>query len=130
MARFRIVSELNGMALDVHGGSRNAGAQIIVWSNKRDNSPNQLWYMDPTGCLRSALNEFAPQSNSQGDKFTMQVFNGSPQQQWTVQGNKIINKANQSMCMDIEGGANKEGANIIAWGYKGSSNQHWRLEYA
>jgi len=121
---------MNGLVLDISGGNRGPGANIIVWGNKRDHSTNQLWYMDPTGCLRSALNEFAPQSNGQGDKFTMQPFNGSPQQQWTVQGNKIVNKVNMSMCMDIERAENKEGVHLIAWPYKGSNNQHWRMEYA
>jgi len=129
MARFRIVSELNQMTLDINGGNRSPGAHIIVWHNKRDHSQNQLWYLDHAGVLRSALNDFAPQSNGQGDKFTMQPFNGSPQQQWTLQGNKIVNKMNPSMCVDIEGGQNKEGVNLIAWPYKGSANQHWRIEY-
>jgi len=129
MARFMLLSELNGMSLDINGGNRNPGAQIIVWPCKRDRSPNQLWYMDPTGCLRSALNDYAPQSNGQGDKFTMQPFNGSPQQQWTLQGNRIVNRMNQSMCMDIEGGKNQQGVSLISWPYKSSANQHWRIEY-
>jgi hypothetical protein len=129
MARFYIISELNGYAVDINGANRSAGANVIVWTCKRDKSPNQLWYLDPTGNLRSALNEFAPQSNGQGDKFTMQTFNASSQQQWTIQGNKIVNKGNPSLCLDIEGGKNEQGVNLISWPYKGSANQHWRIEY-
>jgi len=129
MAQFYIISELHGMALDIKGGNRNAGGEVIVWGCKRDRSPNQLWYLDPTGNLRSALNQFAPQSNGKGQKFTMQSFNGSAQQSWTLQGNKIVNKANPSMVLDIEGGSNAQGASLISWTYGGGANQHWRVEY-
>jgi len=122
-----IISEMNGMSVDILGDSTRKGAEVVMWPCMGDLS--QLWYMDPTGCLRSALNDYAPQSNGQGDKFTMQPFNGSPQQQWTLQGNRIVNRMNQSMCMDIEGGKNQQGVSLISWPYKSSANQHWRIEY-
>ena len=52
-----IVSRMHGLALDVQGANRNAGAQVVPW-NKSGNE-NQLWYDDhATGTIRSKLNGF------------------------------------------------------------------------
>ena len=48
-------------------------------------------------------------------------------QQWTVAGNRIISKTGE--CLDIQGAQQKDGAAVLSYGYKGSSNQHWRLEF-
>ena len=54
---YMIVSRLHGLALDVQGGNRNPGAQVVPW-NKSGNE-NQLWYDDhATGTIRSKLNGF------------------------------------------------------------------------
>jgi len=52
-----IVSRMHGLALDVQGGNRNPGAQVVPWN--RTGSDGQLWYDDhSTGTIRSKLNGF------------------------------------------------------------------------
>lgn len=57
----------------------------------------------------------------------MMPFTGEVRQQWHLVGNKIINQAHE--CLDIRGESNKDGAEVISYKYKGSANQHWRIEY-
>jgi len=127
--QFQIVSELNGKAVDINGGRRDAGTELIMWGRKNDKSPNQLWYTEGDGTIRSALNDFALEAGAQGQQFRMTPWRGDPRQQWIIQGNKIVNRILQIECMDIERAENKDGAHLIAWKYNGGKNQHWRIEY-
>jgi hypothetical protein len=59
---FFLVSELHGKVLDIEGGRRVPGADVIVWPRKI-NCRNQLWYIDAKHhILRSSLNDFVPES--------------------------------------------------------------------
>jgi len=52
---FMIVSRMHGLALDVQGGNRNPGAQVVPWN--KSGGDNQQWYDDlATGTIRSKLN--------------------------------------------------------------------------
>lgn len=62
-----------------------------------------------------------------GSQVVMMPFSGSPHQSWTLMGNRIMK--NQFECLDIAGENRKDGANVVSFKYKGSANQHWRLEY-
>jgi len=127
--QFMIVSEMNGKVLDINKGQARPGADVVMFHRKMDRSPNQLWYLDHTGIIRSMLNDFALEAKAQGDRFEMEPFNGSPRQQWIFAGNRIVNKVFPGECMDIERADNKDEAKVIAWSYKGKSNQHWRIDY-
>jgi len=124
------VSELNGKVLDINGGSSSPGTKVIMWPRKNDRSPNQLWYNDEQGCLRSMLNDYALESRNKGDGAVMQPFRGDPRQQWMFQGNRIVNRYSQNEVLDIERNDSKDGARVIAWGPNNGRNQQWRMEYA
>jgi len=126
---FLIISEMNGMVLDVSGGQSHPGAPVIMFRRKVEYSPNQLWYLDDMQCIRSCLNEFALECSAQGDKVRLQPFRGEARQQWIFQGRAIVNRMFPGECPDIERAENREQAGIIAWPYKGSANQHWRVDY-
>jgi len=101
-----------------------------MWPRKNDRSPNQLWYNDEQGCLRSMLNDYALESRHKGDGAVMQPFRGDPRQQWMFQGNRIVNRYNQNEVLDIERADSNDGARVIAWGPNNGRNQQWRMEYA
>jgi len=126
---FLIVSDMHGKVLDIHGGSAHPGAHLCAWPRKPGHSPNQQWYMDQSGYIRSMLNDFTLECKSQGDKITMQPYSGNPRQLWVFSGNKVINQSNQHECLDIARESKADGADVISWKYKGSVNQHWHLEY-
>ena len=56
---YYIVSEMNGKVLDIKGGNGHSGADIVTWPKNPSKTKNQLWYSDPQGFIRSALNDFA-----------------------------------------------------------------------
>jgi len=47
--------------------------------------------------------------------------------QWKVDGKKIVNTAGE--CLDVKGEDKENGAELIAYKYKGAANQHWMLQY-
>jgi len=57
----------------------------------------------------------------------MMPYNGDVRQQWSFVGNRIVNKAHE--CLDICGESKKDGAELCSYQYKGSANQHWRIQY-
>jgi hypothetical protein len=125
------VSELNGKVLDVYQGLLSPGTPVIMYGRKCDRSPNQLWYLDETGCIRSMLNEFALDCGGQGEKVKLNpVGYVNPCHLCVFEGNRIVNRLCPKQCLDIECGNPKDEANVIGWPYKGSANQHWRCEYA
>jgi len=123
------VSELNGKVLDVRGGNSGPGAQLIMYYRKHDRSPNQLWWLDEQGCIRSMMNDYAPESRVHGDGAHMQPFRGDARQLWMFQGNRITNKYNPNEVLDIERAEQRDEARVIAWNYNGGANQHWRMDY-
>jgi len=126
---FQIVSDLNGKVLDIRGGASFPGTPVIMFSRKMDRSPNQLWYLDEMGCIRSMMNEFAPECRAQGERLHMEPYRGDPRQQWIIQGNRIVNRIYPVECLDIERAEQRDEANVIAWPYNGGANQHWRFDY-
>lgn len=125
---FFIVSDMHGKVLDIEGGSSAPGAKVIVWPKKNDGSRNQLWYFDGQGIIRSALNDFAFEAKHANDKIRMMPYrHGSGHQTWRLMGNRIMK--NGSECLDIAGANSGDGAEVLSYGYKGSVNQHWHLQY-
>jgi len=126
-SKFYIVSEMNCKVLDISGASPVPGTKLIMWPKKGNLEFNQLWHFDSQGIIRSALNDFVMEPSADGAKIKMMPYNGNPRQQWTLEGNRIINKAHE--CLDISGESKKDGAELVSYKYKGSANQHWRLQY-
>ena len=54
---FVIVSRMHGLALDVQGGNRNPGAQVVP-SGKSGSDSQQFYDDHATGTIRSKLNGF------------------------------------------------------------------------
>lgn len=124
---FHIVSDMNGLVADIKHNNTNPGAEVIMWNKKSPPARNQLWYVDQQGVIRSAFNDLALDAPN-GQKLKMQPFNGGAHQQWILEGNKIVNRGTGD-CLDICGENHVAGADICSWRYKGSRNQHWRVEY-
>jgi hypothetical protein len=126
---FHIVSDLNGKVLDVAGGQSMPGTPVIMFRRKLEYSPNQLWYLDETGCIRSMLNEFSLECRAQGERVQISAYRNDPRQQWVFEGNRIVNRMYPMECLDVERAGMMDEANVIAWPYGGRANQHWRMEY-
>jgi len=124
--RFYIVSEMNGKVVDIKGASANAGTPVCMYHKNSTPSDNQLWYMDGSGHIKSALNNMAFTNGAKGGELKMQNAS-DPRAQWRVEGNKIVNGAGESL--DIRGENKSDGAELVSYDQKNQANQHWRLEY-
>jgi len=126
--QFYIVSEKNGKVLDVSGGNAKEGTKVVIWDKHTPAAPNQLWYIDALGYIRSTLNEMTFCSTKAGDDLKMQPASGDPRNQWTFHGTKIGQRAGE--CLDISGDKDTNGASVCSYEYKNQPNQHWLAEYA
>jgi len=124
---FFIVSEMNGRVLDVAGSKKDAGAKVVVYDKHTPNAPNQLWYTDQYGYIRSALNDMSFTNLKAGEDLKMQVASGDPRNQWTFHGRKVGNRAGE--CLDIRGEDASNSAEVCSYEYKDTKNQHWVQQY-
>jgi len=99
----------------------------VTWDRHDPIAPNQLWYIDSLGYIRSSLNHMTFSSAKPGDDLKMQPASGDPRNQWTFHGSKVGNRAGE--CLDISGGNESNGASICSYAYKDQKNQHWRAQY-
>jgi len=56
MGYFYIKSAMNGKVLDIEGGCKQSGTKVILYSQNKKPSDNQLWFEDRYGNIRSKLN--------------------------------------------------------------------------
>jgi len=125
---FFIVSELNHKVIDIKGEHTGVGAHVIMYQKKHcHDARNQLWYLDPAGFIRSALNDMTFHSNGTGHHITMQLALPELHSQWRIEGNRIVNGLGE--CLDIKGNDHSDGAHLCAYSYHGQRNQHWLIEY-
>jgi hypothetical protein len=125
--RFQIVSELAGKVLDVEAAKTTAGAKILMWDKKTPATPNQLWYLDQQGFIRSALNDMVFSNGGNAQVLKTEPASGNPRSQWTLEGRKIASRAGEAL--DITRANKDNGAEVISYSYKDQANQHWRFEY-
>jgi len=125
--QFYIVSEMNGKVLDVSGGNASEGAKVVTWDKHVPVAPNQLWYTDSLGYIRSAMNHMTFNNGKAGEDLRMQQASGDPRNQWTFHGSKLGNRAGE--CLDISGGSDSNGATVCSYDYKDQKNQHWAAQY-
>jgi hypothetical protein len=124
---FFIVSEFNGKVLDIEGGKTEPGARVLMWEKHSPPKKNQLWYTDSQGLIKSALNDLPFSNSGNAEVLKIQAAQGDPRSQWTIEGNKLANRAGE--CADISRGHKDNGAEVISYAYKDQKNQHWRQEY-
>jgi hypothetical protein len=118
---------MNGKVVDIEAGNSNPDARVIMWGKHGTPKKNQLWYQDPQGFIRSALNDFTFTAHGHGSSLKMHPATGDPRSQWTHDGRKISNQHGD--VLDISRRNQADGAELISFKYNSGPNQHWRLEY-
>lgn len=125
--QFYIVSEMHGKVLDIAEEKTEPGAKVVMWSKHSPSRPNQLWYLDGQGLIRSSLNDLTISNGGKGDKIVTAVPSGDPRGQWQFQGNKIANRVGEFL--DIAKENDSDGADVVSWELNDKDNQHWRQEF-
>ena len=120
--------------LDIEGGSKRDGAQMIVW--RRNNGKNQRYvlYLQSDGT-------YAIKSVNSGRYLTVESKTGKFVQQWAWKGTKAqrwrltVDPANRvtfvnvatGKCFDVQGGKTTNRAKMIVWRSNDGLNQKWKL---
>nr|UCK81498.1 ricin lectin domain-containing protein 7 [Arenicola marina] len=125
---FYVISMLNGKVLDVCHEEASAGAAVIMWERKEGVAANQLWYEDEHGILRSRLNGYVPDTSA-GRARVRPYDPTSKHQQWVFVGDRIQNRDDRQLCLDVEKESKKNNASIVSYKYHGGNNQRWSIEY-
>jgi len=129
---FYIVSQLNGLVLDISG--KIQGASLITYPYKvGENCDSQLWRLDgnflrsKTGLVADVYGSNRPN----GTKVIAFAQHGGENQQWEISDGRIRSKLN-NLVMDISEHRcinNSPGASVIMWSEKSRSNssQLWKM---
>jgi len=113
--------------VDIRGAHNSPGTDVVVYHKNSPPAKNQLWYADPSGIIKSAMNDMVFHNNTKGHGLKTENYTGDPRSEWRVEGQKIVNRAGE--CLDIRGNSNSDGAEVCAYDYKDQKNQHWHIEY-
>ena len=127
MSWFFIESKLNGLVLDIKGGSVK-GAQLITWP--KHGGSNQLWAWSGD-LLVSKTGYVVDVYGSRTAKGTSAIAwdkHGCNNQRWEMVGDQIISKLNDFV-LDIKGGCCEAVVDVILWPRHDGSNQQWKITY-
>lgn len=155
---FYIVSRMNGLVLDVEGGSRNqgmsrllilkqfsvfyeiwlasanptfsSGTRIITWNKKYGGEAvNQLWRWKGESLESVASGLVLDISGQNNTDLIVWPYHGGVNQRFRFDGSCLVNSGNGKV-VDISGNNSSPGAKTCAWARNGGLNQQWYLEYA
>jgi hypothetical protein len=132
-----IKSAHTGKCLDIAGGSKKNGANVIMW--KCHGKKNQRWTVSKDGLIRSALNgkcldlavRKGVKNAKNGTNVNMYDCHRGKNQVW-----KYIKRTRELQvilgkrpCLEVGGWNKKNGANANVWqcSRKGQANQQWVL---
>jgi Ricin-type beta-trefoil lectin domain-like len=132
---YEIVNRNSGLIMDVSGNSKNAGAQVIQWTNH--NGANQQWTLVPDGANYQVVNrnsglvlDVSGASTNAGTQLIQWTnYNGLNQQWFLVPdgGYDVIVNVKSNLVTDIAGASTSGGAQVIQWPFHNGLNQQWRL---
>jgi len=132
---YQIVNRNSGLVMDVSGGSTNAGAQVIQWTNH--SGLNQQWSLVPDGNNYQIKNRnsglvldvFGGSKNAGANVIQWTNHNGLNQQWFLVPdgGYDLIVNVNSFLVADVSGGSTNAGAHVIQWTFHNGLNQQWEL---
>jgi Ricin-type beta-trefoil lectin domain-like len=133
---YQIVNRNSGLVMDVSGGSKIAGAQVIQWTNH--SGPNQQWALVPDGVNYQIVNvnsTLALDVSNSSLNDLANVIQETPNsssfsQQWYLVpdgGYDVIANFNSNRVADVSGASKNAGAPVIQYGFKNGLNQQWEL---
>ncbi|KAK2162801.1 hypothetical protein LSH36_91g03009 [Paralvinella palmiformis] len=111
---FYIRSKLNNKVIDVKHADVLPDSKLLMRIKASEIVDSQLWYENKYGVVCSKLNDFVLESGDDS-KIRLQPYEaGNTCQLWTVQDNRIVNRVQPSLVLDIKGGNTQEGAKLIS----------------
>jgi hypothetical protein len=102
---------------------------VIKTQNGRN---TQLWWFDQASLtIRTKLNNQSWDIKSSGRTNNMQIWstNSGWFQIFTYRDEHFCNIQDQNRCIDVSGGKDEEGREVIVWKKHGGANQRWKVIY-
>ena len=138
-ASYYIENQHSGMVLDIEGGNKDNGANLIQYT--RNGGQNQQWkvaeaengYAKITSVLHGKAIDVADLSKENGANIHIWEYVNGDNQKWQIRAvgdgyYNIVNKLS-GLSMDNDGWSTKAGANIIQWALGNKqANQLWKFE--
>lgn len=126
---FYLVNEATCTVLGVEKNSLKPGVYLVLEKRRPDKSYAQVWYMDRDGVIRSKLTDFALECKKRDERVHLVPYTGDARQQWTLDGNRILNKIMRNDCLGLRKHLRlKDDADVIALQYEAKPYQHWRMD--
>ena len=140
---YNIKSIRSGLVMDVNGGGKTEGTNIIQWT--ANGGLNQQWKFETLGNgyykITSVLNPaYSLDVNgggaANGTRVIQWTYHGGINQQWKIIENadgsislmsRLSAESGTRSVLDVNGGGTKAGVNIIQWTSNGLDNQKWSL---
>jgi hypothetical protein len=137
-ARYRLVSVMSALCLDVRGGSTTPGTAIQQWTCNENAAQNWTFVeaADGTFSLRSQVSglclSVTGALDAAGAAIAQAPCDGGPAQAWVVEGvgrgyARLVH-AGHDLCLDVSGGSVAAGTAIEQWTCNDLSPQIWHLE--
>jgi len=126
---FYVVSECNGLVLDIAGASTNDRAQLIVYPYNGKN--NQRFRFERNGLIRALHSNKVLDVEGgvqKGAGVIQWAEHGGSNQLWKLHSDGTIRLiADSNLCLDVDHAKKESGTRVIVYPYNGGSNQRWRL---
>jgi len=133
-SRYRLVSVMSSLCVDVTGGSAAAGTQIQQYACTGNIAQNWTLAKNADGryALRSQISGLclAATGDTAGATVQQLACDGSAAQAWTLDnvGRGYFRLVRGGNCLDVSGGSLDSGAHIQQWTCNNLSPQIWHLE--
>jgi alpha-L-fucosidase len=122
---FMIKSKHNGLYMDAKGQGTKKGTDIIMWA--LNNGKNQQWSFEAGGVIRNLHNGLVIDiRGGSGSDIHLWTYEAKTHQQWKWDGAHIISLLNGQV-LDVKGGSQKQGVEVLLWPNNGGKNQEWEL---
>jgi len=137
LSYYKIVNRNSALELDMSGGSDNAGAQAIQWTDH--NGPSQQWLLLPDGPYYQIVNrdsglvlDVSGGSTGAGAHIIQWTNHNGTNQQWALKpqgGYQEFLNVNSGLALDISGGSTSIGASAVQaqWENGTGVSQQWSL---
>ncbi|MGW7030774.1 ricin-type beta-trefoil lectin domain protein [Streptomyces xanthophaeus] len=116
------VTGLSGKCLDVAAGNTADGTPVQLYTCNETKA--QQWRL--TGDTVQALGKCLTNQNGEA---RIATCDGSAQQKFTYRaGDKTLYNAAANACLDVSGGSDADGANLLLYTCAGATNQRWAFD--
>lgn len=129
-------TRLNDFVIDVPGSNASRGVQLILYPQNLPLTKNQLWFLEPTGHIRSALDrslvlDIPGSSRQPGTRLILWTENvpASANQLWDLDdAGYIRSRLDPTLVLDVQGASTAPETPLIVWpkGQTAADNQRFR----